>query len=294
MQRSGLYLAHKPVGATSFSIVRRFQQAQATKDPVCHGGTLDPFAEGLLLILVGQVTRLMDLHHEVPKTYVAEVEWGIETDTGDGLGRVVKRGDAKDLEPDRLEEALEPFRGWTEQTPPATSAKKIGGEPAYKKAHRGEAVHLPPSRVFLHRARWLLHELPERSRLELTVRGGFYVRALVRDLGEALGCGAHVSTLRRTQIGPWADPGPGGSQWIQGEGLLPWAPARDLTDPELTELKSNHPIPRGQLRPPGWNLPEGFPSPTRFIRAIHQGRLRALLNDEPDHLTPRLQLKAGV
>src|SRR5205085_314882 len=103
------------------------------------------------------------------------------------------QGDASAMMPQDLDAALAGFLGWRDQVPPATSAKKIGGEPAYKKAHRGEEVVLPPSRVYLHEARWLSHDLPGKSRLLLTCRGGYYVRALARDLGRRLGCGGHLS-----------------------------------------------------------------------------------------------------
>ena len=255
----GIYLAHKPVGETSFSVVRAFmEELQAARPgkrvPVCHGGTLDPFAEGLLLLLVGQATRLMDLHHAIPKRYVAEVRWGTETDNGDLLGRVVHQGDASHLTPEALDAALAPFRGWHEQVPPATSAKKVDGEPAYKKAHRGEEVVLPPSRVYLHEARWLSHELPRSSRLELMCRGGFYVRSLARDLGRALGCGAHLSRLHRTAIGPWEDPGPGKRGELHGRELLPWCAIRELSDAELGDLRRERPIPR-RPAPPAFVAP---------------------------------------
>src|SRR5436309_3522184 len=113
----GIYLVHKAVGETSFSLVQRFMEEvrlsglRRDKLPVCHGGALDPFAEGLVLLLAGQATRLMDLIHPVPKTYLAEIGWGAETDTGDPLGRIVALADPSRLSPDALEQALTPFLG---------------------------------------------------------------------------------------------------------------------------------------------------------------------------------------
>ncbi len=299
--RPGLYLVHKPVGATSFSLVQAFMReveaAGLSKKelPVCHGGTLDPFAEGLLLLLAGPATRLMDFLHAVPKSYEAEVIWGTETDNGDLLGRVVSQGETASLTPERLEAALAPFLGWHEQVPPATSAKKIEGEPAYKKAHRGETVVLPPSRVYLHAARWLSHELPYRSRLALTCRGGYYVRALARDLGRALGCGAHLSRLHRTTLGPWADPGPTGPRtWLQGREVLPWCPTRLLTGDEVNDLKHGRSIPPGPLQPPEWSLPEGFPDPQAPVRALHRHRLVALAREQEGRLHLLTGLWGGV
>lgn len=299
MLRPGISLAHKPVGETSFSLVRAaMEELQAASPgkriPVCHGGTLDPFAEGLLLLLVGQATRLMDLIHPIPKRYVAEVVWGAETDNGDLLGRVVHQGDTSGLTPEALDAALAGFRGWHDQVPPATSAKKVGGEPAYRKAHRGEEVVLPASRVYLHEARWLEHDLPRSSRLELTCRGGFYVRALARDVGRVLGCGAHLSRLHRSAIGPWEDPGLGQRVGLHGRELLPWCSTRELSDAEVGELRRERLIPRGRLLAPDWRLPAGFPDPDAPVRGFHQGRLAMLLRERDGQLQPDMELRGGL
>lgn len=299
MLRPGIYLAHKPVGETSFSLVRAAMEelhaaSPGKRIPVCHGGTLDPFAEGLLLLLVGQATRLMDLIHPIPKRYVAEVVWGAETDNGDLLGRVVHQGDTSGLTPAALDAALARFRGWHDQVPPATSAKKVGGEPAYRKAHRGEEVVLPASRVYLHEARWLEHDLPRSSRLELTCRGGFYVRALARDVGRVLGCGAHLSRLHRSAIGPWEDPGLGQRVGLHGRELLPWCSTRELSDAEVGELRRERLIPRGRLLAPDWRLPAGFPDPDAPVRGFHQGRLAMLLRERDGQLQPDMELRGGL
>ncbi|MBI5546768.1 MAG: tRNA pseudouridine(55) synthase TruB [Deltaproteobacteria bacterium] len=281
----GIYLVHKPKGPTSFEIVRGFGDEAARealggqkKLPLCHGGTLDPFAEGLLLLLVGQATRLMELLHAVPKVYVAQIAWGLETDTCNPFGVEVLRADATSLTPDALEQAIPAFLGWRDQVPPATSAKKIGGEPAYKKVMRGEHVELPPSKVYLHSARWLSHDLPRSSRLEIVCRGGYYVRALARDLGRTLRCGAHLSALARTAIGPWGDPAEG-RVLVQGEGLLPWCRSRRLQASEAEDLRKGRPISLGEVRPADWAVPAGFPDPQGPIRALYEGRLVALLRE---------------
>ncbi|MFP2908583.1 tRNA pseudouridine(55) synthase TruB [Pyxidicoccus sp. 3LFB2] len=294
----GIYRVHKPVGPTSFSVVQSFLEetrAQPGKRvPVCHGGTLDPFAEGLLLVLVGGATRLFELLHAVPKTYEAEVVWGTEMDTGDLHGKPVHQGDAAALTPEALDAALARFIGWQEQVPPATSAKKVGGEPAYRKAHRGEVVELPPSRVYLHSARWLSHALPRSSRLLLTCRGGYYVRSLARDVGRVLGCGAHLAALRRTAIGPWEDPPPGQRIGLHGRELLPWSRVRPLTDQEVGELRRERGIPTGAVQPPDWRLPAGFPDPEAPVRGFHQGRLTFLLREREGALWSETELRGGL
>jgi len=292
----GVRLVRKETGESSFDVVRRFKdRARQDGEPklaLGHGGTLDPFAEGLLLVLAGQATRLMELLHPLPKTYEADIAWGEETDTCDHLGLPVATGPGPD--PARLDGALAAFLGWADQVPPATSAKKIGGEAAYKKAHRGEEVVLPPSRVFLHEARWLAHDLPRRSTLRITCKGGFYVRSLARDLGRALGSPAHLCRLHRTAIGPWADPGPGGEVLVTGKAALPWCPARELTGEELDHLLHGRPIPLGAVEAPAWPFPAGFPDPGAPVAAHHEGRLMALLRERDGAFWTSANLRGGL
>jgi tRNA pseudouridine55 synthase len=251
---------------------------------LCHGGTLDPFAHGLLLILVGQATKLFDHLHAIPKTYVTTVKWGLETDNGDPLGKPSRSADASHLTPEALDSALTPFIGWHDQVPHATSAKRIDGERAYERAHRGETVMMPPSRVYLYSATWLSHDLPHVSTLMLVVRGGFYVRALARDLARSLDTAAHLSTLHRTAIGPYTDPGPDKESEAHGHDLLPWAASRELTDNELGALRKSEPIATGTILAPTWPLPTSFPDPEAPIRAFHRDRLMFLLRPDHDRL----------
>lgn len=289
----GIHLLHKPAGPTSFSLVQPFlsrARASGRRTAVCHGGALDPFAEGLLPILVGRATRLFELLHAVPKEYEAEVSWGAETDNGDPLGTVVARGDASGLEPRRLVDAVTPFLGWREQIPPATSNKRIGGERAYLRAHRGERVELPASRVYLHEARWLWHDLPRASGLKLVVRGGYYVRSLARDLGRALACRAHLSRLSRSAIGPWRDPGTDRVEVVRGAAVLPWSTSRVLGADEALALRTG-PIPVGELRAPEWRLPAGFPDPDAPVRGLRDGALVALLRPRDGMLWREIDLR---
>ena len=298
MVEAGIYLVHKAVGQSSFDVIRAFKrrafEAGQKQLALGHGGTLDPFAEGLLLVLAGQATRLMELMHPLPKTYVAEVAWGVETDTCDLHGKPVSEGEASKLSPEALDQALAPFLGWVEQVPPTTSAKKIDGEAAYKKAHRGEEVIMKPCRVFLLSARWLAHDLPRHSTLELTCRGGFYVRSLARELGRTLACGAHLSALRRTGIGPWSDPGEGQERLLTGVDLLPWCPSRVLSEEEAEHLSHGRAIPLGETQPATWFMPEGFPDPGAPLRALHEGRLVALLKPCAEGARTFANLRGGL
>lgn len=293
----GIHLLHKPPGATSFSLVQQaveqFKKESNRRARMCHGGALDPFAQGLLLILAGPATRLFDYLHDIPKTYLATIAWGTQTDNADPTGKVISTGDASSLTPDRLDEALATFVGWHEQVPPSHSNKRIAGERAYVKAHRGETVELPPVRVYLHSARWIEHDLPRSSRIELVTRGGYYVRALARDLGQTLGCGAHLAALQRTAIGPWQDPGEGNQIAITGRDLLPWLPSRDLAADEL-HASPDQPLQRGDLHPPQWNLPHGFPPTAPLVRGYFRDRLWRLFREEDGVLKHVLQLTSGI
>ncbi len=305
----GIHAVHKPAGVSSHARLRAFlglpDGVAAPPVPACHGGTLDPFAEGLLLVLVGGATRLMERLHALPKTYVAEVAWGVETDTGDGGGTVLRH--AAPPATDVVRAALGAFRGWRDQVPPATSARRVDGERAYVRAHRGEEVVMAPRPAYLHAA-----TLDGAGRLVLTCRGGFYVRALVRDLGRAVGSAAHVRTLRRTAIGPWTDPGPGGAPTrAHGATLLPWCATRVLDDREAHRVRLGGVVPVGRIEPPAWAWPDGFPSPAEAgalrgrpeappqdevapIVGVHRERAVAILARDGDTLRPVSTLRGGA
>lgn len=284
-----IHLVHKPIGVTSFSFVQAAIDAARAARPnrrprICHGGTLDPFAHGLLLILQGSATKLFEYLHAVPKVYEATLRWGIETDNGDLHGQPTLSGDPSSLSPQQLDEILVDHIGWREQVPPPTSAKRIGGERAYVRVQRGEKVELPPSRVYLHEATWLKHDLPAQSQLRIVVRGGYYVRSLARDLGRALGYGAHLTRLHRSAIGPWLDPGPDQTIPLHDHDLMPWCESRVLSDQEVGTLRQERPIDVGGLLPPQWPLPVGFPAPDAPVRGFHHDRLAFLLRRQGNAL----------
>lgn len=193
----GLLLLDKPAGVTSHDCVDAVRRAYGERS-VGHLGTLDPFATGLLVLLVGRATRLANFIDAEPKTYDATIEFGSETDTDDVTGTVTRTAEAPDHEVVRR--AIEELTGEIEQVPPDYSAKQVGGRRAYAAARTGEPLVLDPVRVTVHE--WRIQSF-EGQRLEATIvcGGGTYVRALARDLGRAAGSAAHLTALRRTGVG---------------------------------------------------------------------------------------------
>ncbi len=196
----------KPQGMTSFDVVRRIRRAAATKR-VGHAGTLDPNATGVLPVALGEATRLIDELVGTPKRYRAEVVLGRATDTYDGQGQPTAEHDASAVTRAAVEAALAPFHGQIMQAPPAFSAVKRDGVPAYRAARRGQPLELAPRPVMIYGIELLgfAHPAPGVARATLDVRcgRGFYVRSLAHELGLALGVGGYLAELRRTQVGPF-------------------------------------------------------------------------------------------
>ncbi len=196
----GALLVDKPEGPTSHDVVKWARKSLSLRK-IGHTGTLDPFASGLLILLVGPVTRLAEYLSVLPKTYEARARLGIRTDTHDAEGRIVSVQDPE-VVPTRehIETELATFQGRGQQVPPQFSAKKVGGERMYRKARRGDAVQLPPVDVEIFEIR-LTDYMPPEIRFTMTCSSGTYVRAVARDLGDRLGVGAHLTVLRRTAVG---------------------------------------------------------------------------------------------
>jgi tRNA pseudouridine55 synthase len=167
---------------------------------VGHLGTLDPFAEGLLVVVVGRATRLATFAAGWTKAYEGVIRLGVTTDTDDATGAVL-RTETMEVTAAQLAAALAQFRGGYEQRPPAYSAVKIAGERAYRRARRGEVVEPAARRVEIEQLELVEYRAPD-VRFRATVGSGTYVRSLARDIGAVLGCGAHLLTLRRTAVGP--------------------------------------------------------------------------------------------
>ena len=196
----GVLPIDKPAGPTSHDMVARTRRALGTRR-VGHTGTLDPFASGLLLLCIGRATRIAEYLSGMDKRYSAVVRLGVSTDTLDASGTVTAEHDTTGLTRDAVENALALQRGNILQLPPAYSAKKIRGERAYALARQGRDVDLEPVPVTIHDLTITRFELPD-VHLEVTCGSGTYIRAIARDLGDALGVGAHLTALRRTAVGP--------------------------------------------------------------------------------------------
>lgn len=198
----GLLLLDKPTGPTSHDVVAVVRRACGERR-AGHAGTLDPLASGLLLVCLGAATRICEYLVGHDKRYDVEARLGAETDSHDAQGEFTMRHEGPLPDDDAIARAVEAFHGEVVQVPPAYSAVKVGGEPLYRRARRGEAVVAKPRRVSVYSFAW---DRPNLSLLRLHVHcsAGTYVRSLVHDLGHALGCGAYVESLRRTAVGRFA------------------------------------------------------------------------------------------
>jgi tRNA pseudouridine55 synthase len=195
---SGLILLNKPAGITSFRALDEIKKRLRIKK-VGHTGTLDKFATGLLLVLTGKYTRLTPLFTHLDKEYISRIRFGMQTDTLDPEGKIIKEGDAIP-EPGVLQGIFSQFTGKIKQVPPRFSAIHVNGERLYKKALRGEEVKIPEREVSVYILEQLSYDPPFLT-LRIRCSGGTYVRALARDIGIAAGTCSYVTDLTRTMIG---------------------------------------------------------------------------------------------
>jgi tRNA pseudouridine55 synthase len=195
----GVLLVDKAEGMTSHDVVALVRRKLQVRK-VGHCGTLDPIATGLLLITVGRGTKVQDLLMSEDKEYAGTFVLGVTTDTQDRQGGVIDQRAVPPLNEDQIRAAFEKFRGDFYQTPPMVSAKKYGGVPLYKLARQGKVVEREPRLVHVYRYTVDRIALPEID-FSVVCSKGFYVRTYVHDIGESLGCGAHLKSLRRTKSG---------------------------------------------------------------------------------------------
>jgi tRNA pseudouridine55 synthase len=187
----------KPAGMTSHDVVQHVRRIYGERS-IGHLGTLDPFATGLLILLLGRATRLANFLNVEPKVYEATIQFGAETDTDDGTGLVIRTAPVPPME--AVHPAIQSLTGVISQVPPAYSAKSVDGTRAYDAARRGEVLELAPVEVRVDS--WELNHLGEDFvRATITCGSGTYVRALARDLGRLTSSAAHLSALRRIRIG---------------------------------------------------------------------------------------------
>ena len=197
----GILNIHKPGGKTSFSIVALVKRLSGEKR-VGHAGTLDPAATGVLPVCLGRGTRVTEFLVDTTKTYIAQIELGTATDTYDASGKITQSQDPSGINQGQVESALASFRGVTEQVPPMYSAIKHHGQPLYELARAG--IHVArrsrPTKIFqLDILAWQ----PPLVTIEIECGKGTYIRSLAHDLGQLLGCGAHLKTLVRSKCGPF-------------------------------------------------------------------------------------------
>jgi tRNA pseudouridine55 synthase len=197
--RDGVLSIDKPVGPTSHDVVATARRALRTRR-IGHTGTLDPFASGLLMLCIGTATRVAEYLTGLDKTYSATVRLGVATDTDDSTGAVLSRRDPSHLSLADVERAFGGLRGSILQVPPQYSAKKVEGRRAYAVARDGGRTTLEPVPIVIHRL-VVTGYAPPDVHMDVHCSSGTYVRAIARDVGEALAVGAHLTALRRTAIG---------------------------------------------------------------------------------------------
>ncbi len=246
----GLLLVDKPPGITSHDAVAAARRVLATRR-IGHAGTLDPFATGLLVLLIGHATRLLPYLDGEPKVYEAAITFGAETDTDDATGVVVRNADLPPAA--RVRDALPALTGSIDQVPPAYSAKQVGGRRAYDAARRGAPLALEPTRVTVHE--WRVDDLrADRLQATITCAGGTYIRALARDLGRLCGSAAYLASLRRTRSGAFHVNGATSLDALKSgavDVLPPLAavahlPTTRLADDEVTHVRHGRAIPASE------------------------------------------------
>jgi len=236
----GVILYPKPAGVTSHDCVARVRRGLPRGTKVGHAGTLDPFATGLLLILVGRMTRAQRYLMALPKTYLAVARLGWRSDTGDRDGALEQTS--------RVPADPRMATGELLQRPPAYSAVRVGGERLYEKARRGEAVEGEPRPVTVHRAERLWHE-GDRAAFEIECSSGTYVRQLVADLGDA-----YCDELERTRIGQFALADADPERVVAPAAALSFMPGRELEPGEAAAVSHGRRVSAGAGEGEHWRL----------------------------------------
>jgi tRNA pseudouridine55 synthase len=284
---NGWIVLDKPVGLGSTQAVSAVKRALRTagepKTKVGHGGTLDPLASGVLPVAVGEATKVAGRMLDATKTYEFVIRFGEETDTLDAEGEIVATSETRPTRED-VEAILARFTGEIEQLPPAYSALKVAGKPAYARARAGEEVELKPRRITVHELRLTRFDAREAT-LAATVSKGTYIRSLARDIARALGSVGHVTYLRRTRSGPFSL-----ESAISLDFLDEVAKARDLTRAVLPMEAALDDIPALPVTPDQAHLLRhgqrlaGFPVRPGLQLATSEGTPVALVEAAADGL----------
>ena len=232
----GILNIDKPTGMTSHDVVARVRRVAGLRR-VGHTGTLDPLATGVLVVCLGKATRLVEYVVGRPKTYEAEIRLGESTNTYDSDGEITaERPLPGNLSLEMLETHLEQFRGQIEQVPPMYSAIKQNGQPLYKLARQGKTVERPKRQVTIYQL-----DILQWSEASLSVRvvcsAGTYIRSIAHDLGESLGCGAHLTGLRRTAVGEFSTDNAVALDDLAPENVSDHLLAADLAVNHMAELR---------------------------------------------------------
>ena len=275
----------KPEGPTSHDVVDMVRRALRVRR-VGHAGTLDPSASGLLLVLVGRATRLSRFLVGLPKSYTGGITLGIETDTDDHTGAVLREDESwRSVSDEAVATAMQQLTGRLEQLPPVYSAKHSGGQRAHRLARRGQPVELTPQDIEVTRFELAARE-GSRVTFAADVGSGTYVRALARDLGRALGCGAHLHELRRTAVGPFRVEDAARLETLEGEApalrppleAVPHLPSCELDEEQRVRAAHGQPL-------------EGFDQPGDYVALVADGELVAVAEPCGDVLKPRVVLE---
>jgi len=204
-------LINKKAGWTSFDVVAYIRKQIKQKNPdlkkikVGHAGTLDPFAEGLLIVGVGrEATKKLDEYKKLPKTYITSLRLGQISDTGDPTGKIIATaGENTEIPINKISAVLNTFIGEQEQVPPMYSAKKIEGQRLYDLARKGITVKREPAKINIYSVKLLVYDFPH-LKIEVKCSTGTYIRTLAEDIGRAIGSGAYCEELKRTAIGTYS------------------------------------------------------------------------------------------
>ncbi len=277
---SGVLVIDKPAGITSHDVVARVRKILHQRQ-VGHFGTLDPFATGVLPVSVGKATRFAQFYLKSRKAYEGTIHFGFSTDTYDATGEAISEKIDAAPESSVLEDYFRQFTGRLLQTPPSYSAKRVGGVRAYELARRHKPVNLAPVEVEIY-ALELLGLLGAQVRFAVECSGGTYVRSLAHDLGQKMGCGAHLASLRRTAVAEFklaravtlerlleaAAQESLESCLVRMEALLPDCPELVVRGREETSVRHGHAFELAQALRPGRGGPPGLAPAAHLLKIL--------------------------